>query len=425
MASLEIREFPNRTSFRLVFRHLGKQHRHTLSVESERDAKTILASAERTLGLIAEGRVTIPPGADIGLFVATDGRLTHEPTTANTLPLETVFGLYAVDCGYESRRRDKDKPDTDDNLIWSPVGKTANVEPSTLLTIRIHWRHLVRILGRQTPLGSLGFEELQNYIHRRTKQKNRQKNSISPVTIRKEMNTLSGFWTWAVSNKKIKGGFPGKKLKYPASTEAGRFQTWQEIEQQIENGAPENLWDCLFLSTEEITELLKHAEEHAYKPYVHPMLLAAAHTGARRSELIRSQAEDIDFKAKVITIRERKRERGHHGTRSVPMSPLLAKTLKKWLAGRTGGPTFYATEVTTLTRSEAHTHLELTLAKSKWDKIKGWHCLRHSFASNCAARGLDQRIIDSWMGHQSEEMRKRYAHSFPDQHQNAMQSVFG
>jgi hypothetical protein len=33
--------------------------------------------------------------------------------------------------------------------------------------------------------------------------------------------------------------------------------------------------------------------------------------------------------------------------------------------------------------------------------------------------------IDAWMGHQTEEMRKRYRHLFPDQQQAALASVFG
>ncbi len=401
MASLETRQFPNRTSYRLVFRLHGRKYGHTLDVDSASDAKHVLASAERTLALIAEGRITIPTGADVGLFVATDGRVTHEPTNGSILQLGELFDEY---------------------VTGNPEG---HLEESTLLTMRIHVGHAARILGKRTPLGSLTFDDLQNYVNRRVKEKNRQGGKISPITVRKEVITLSGLWAWAASHAKLKGEFPGRKLKYPPTTEAQRFQTWQEVERAIKNGAPEKLWDCLFLSTDEITKLLKHVEEKSYKPYVYPMLLTAAHTGARRSELIRSQAEDIDFKAKVITIRERKRERGHHGTRSVPMSPLLAKSLKKWLAGRTGGPTFQWKPDTALARDEAHRHFEFTLADSQWAKLKGWHVLRHSFASNCAARGLDQRIIDSWMGHHTEAMRKRYAHSFPDKHQAAIQSVFG
>jgi hypothetical protein len=28
------------------------------------------------------------------------------------------------------------------------------------------------------------------------------------------------------------------------------------------------------------------------------------------------------------------------------------------------------------------------------DSPRGWHCFRHSFVSNCSARGVDQRLID-------------------------------
>jgi integrase len=72
-----------------------------------------------------------------------------------------------------------------------------------------------------------------------------------------------------------------------------------------------------------------------------------------------------------------------------------------------------------------HDHLRRTLAGSRWAKVRGWHCLRHSFASNCAAKGVDQRVINSWMGHQTEEMVRRYRHLIPNQAQSAMQIVFG
>jgi hypothetical protein len=50
--------------------------------------------------------------------------------------------------------------------------------------------------------------------------------------------------------------------------------------------------------------------------------------------------------------------------------------------------------------------------------------LWHPFASTCALKGVDQRILDSWMGHQTEAMR-RYSYLFPDQQKAAIRSVFG
>ena len=43
-----------------------------------------------------------------------------------------------------------------------------------------------------------------------------------------------------------------------------------------------------------------------------------------------------------------------------------------------------------------------------WGVLRGWHCLRHSFISNCAAQGIDQRMLDQWVGHTTEEMRRRW-----------------
>jgi len=48
----------------------------------------------------------------------------------------------------------------------------------------------------------------------------------------------------------------------------------------------------------------------------------------------------------------------------------------------------------------------------------------HSFASNAAAAGVDSGMIDSWMGHQTEEMRNRYRHLFPQQQKLAIDRVF-
>ena len=91
--------------------------------------------------------------------------------------------------------------------------------------------------------------------------------------------------------------------------------------------------------------------------------------------------------------------------------------------GKLNGKT--RTEFVPLTASEATHFFKETLAGSKWDKIRGFHTFRHSFASNLAAGNTDQRLIDEWMGHQTEEMRKRYRHLFPDQQRKAIDSVFG
>src|SRR5262249_55223929 len=136
-------------------------------------------------------------------------------------------------------------------------------------------------------------------------------------------------------------------------------------------------------------------------------------------------------------IHERKRAKGKRTSRRVALTPFLADALKEWLARHPGGQYLFChelqvprsktkrTEYGPLTTNEAATHFRRTLAGSKWDKLRGWHVFRHSFVSNCAAKSIDQRVIDEWTGHQTEEMRRRYRHLFPHQQQTAIRLVFG
>lgn len=53
----------------------------------------------------------------------------------------------------------------------------------------------------------------------------------------------------------------------------------------------------------------------------------------------------------------------------------------------------------------------------------GYHVFRHSLASNLAARGVEQHYIDSVLGHQTEAMRRRYQHLFPDKIARALRAI--
>jgi integrase len=262
------------------------------------------------------------------------------------------------------------------------------------------------------------------------------------VTIRKEMSSFRAVWNWAKRAGHLSLPFPNGGLVYPKTDEKPPFQTWAEIERQIGRGGLQNaeqldLWDCLFLTVPEVQEVLEHVRRQLLQPFVFPMFAFAAHTGARRSEIVRSRIADIDLEASTAIIREKKRNRGQRTLRRVPISPFLADVLRSWLQKHPGGPDTFCQNLDVsrskikrtgfgpLSRNEAVDHFERAVQGSKWEKLRGWHVFRHSFASNCAAKGVDQRLIDAWMGHQTEEMRKRYRHLIPAQQQAAIFAVFG
>jgi integrase len=53
----------------------------------------------------------------------------------------------------------------------------------------------------------------------------------------------------------------------------------------------------------------------------------------------------------------------------------------------------------------------------------GFDLLCHPFSSNLARAGVDDRIVDHFMGHQTEEMRRQYQHLFPEEKRKALSQL--
>ena len=136
-------------------------------------------------------------------------------------------------------------------------------------------------------------------------------------------------------------------------------------------------------------------------PWIYPLVCTAAHTGTRRSELLRIQIPDIDFDRNAILIHEKKRAKGKRTSRRVTITPILRQVLNDWLSVYPGGPWLFAqasavfrskskrsapTQVDA--RDECHDHFKRTLAGGKWKVLRGIHLLRHSFIS-CSRGGWD------------------------------------
>jgi integrase len=407
-----IQKYPS-GHFHVCFRFSGRKYNRSLETKDETEARDLAGRIRDNIRLVDRGLLTIPPGADVPDFLLSDGKVTGPVEMPHVTTLQELIDRYE---------------------------KTISggaVEDSTLYTIRIHIKHIKTILGTELDIRALTRSHLQEYINRRRAQKGHRGAAISPVTIRKELTTLSGVWSWGIGEGLV-GPFPNSGLKYPKGAEKPPFQTWAEIEKQIERGKltekeQQALWDCLFLTLNETAELLTHVKEKAPQSFLYPMVVMAAHTGARRSELLRSRV--VDFDDESVVIRERKKSKKQHTTRRVPLSPMLKNVMREWFAQHPGGPYAFCqtkiahskskrTAAEPITRDEAQDHLRRVLADSKWDRLRGWHVLRHSFISNCAMKGIDQRIIDSFVGHTTEEMRKRYTHLFPSAKKAAIDAVF-
>jgi integrase len=298
-------------------------------------------------------------------------------------------------------------------------------------------------LKENTAFAELDLDALQTYATKRSKEKGLRGRKLSPETIRKEFRTFNQIWKMAVAKGYVVGPSPTKCVKLGLIDEKPPFMTWSEIETIINRGGlteeeQKEYWDCLFLDETQILELMAYVQKKAEHPFIYAAIAFAAFTGARRSEIVRSQIGDWDFERGIVRIREKKGSRKKGLTfREVNIHPKLQDIVKAWIKVHPGGQFMIVAPAnlansrnkhslpSPLTPDQAHDHFQRTMAGDKWKVIKGWHVLRHSFCSNCARRGVPDPIIDAWMGHRGDEaIKKRYRHLFPCDSRKFMGTLF-
>lgn len=387
--------------YRIRFWYGGRQYKRSLQTKDGRRAEAAEHRISEMIDLLNNGRLSVPVGVDPGLFIITDGKLLAKPVAPKVITLKDLINLYQQTL---------------------PEGTK---EASTAYTEGIHFKHLLRHLGEKVPVQVLTPGDLQRYLEKRSQDTWRGKR-IGAATVRKEVETFRALWNWAADLQHLTGSALVKGLRYPKTLNKPPFQTLEEIERAIVRGGlseeeKEALWDSLFLTRQQIDDVLGHIKAAKSQPFVYPMFVFVADTGVRRSEMLRSHVEDFNLAEKTVVVREKKRDRSKTLTyRHIDLTPRLVGVMTDWFDQHPGGPhTFCTCRDRQLTRQEATRALRRVLAGSRWEKTRGFHVFRHSFASNHAADGMPQEVIDQYMGHQTEAMRRRYRHLVPNQREQA------
>ena len=399
-------------NFHISFRFGGKKFKRSLRTQNQKQATSRKLRLEETIQLVDSGRGELPTNVDIVVFLLSDGKLAKKHLVQDVRLASLTEQFF-------------------DHIPEN------SLEASTIKMMQIHERHLHRLLGQQFNVAAWGFKELQDYVNKRSREKGTRGRTVGASTIQKEIVTLRSTWNWAIKTGLLQESvFPSKGLRYPKSIEHPPFQTFDSVLAQTKDLTPDsheakNLWSTVFLNRDEVEELLNHVQSTSNHPFLYPMFVFAAHTGARRSEILRSCPNDF---GDTLTVRERKRKKGRWSTRQVPISSRLRDAINEWLIIRPESPILICNTADRwgvreagepITYDQANHHFAHSLKGSRFSELRGWHVFRHSFCSNCALQGIDARLIDEWVGHTTEEMRRRYRHFFPSSSKAALKSVFG
>jgi integrase len=164
-------------------------------------------------------------------------------------------------------------------------------------------------------------------------------------------------------------------------------------------------------------------------PVLRVVVLAAAMTGLRQSELLGLRWRDVDWASQRVRVRNTF-VLGEHSSdgkselstrRSVPLATRLARELDRWSTR-----TPYAAEDdlvfahprkgTPLDGSKVTKRFKAACLEAGVRPVR-FHDLRHTFATRLAASGVPIRTIQEFLGHADSKMTQIYAHYAPSAHE--------
>jgi len=258
--------------------------------------------------------------------------------------------------------------------LWRAVDLFVNYPEIKVSANRARYEsalvHLVKKLGKETPLKSLWVPQLKTY------QLERRDEGAAPDTINKELSTLSRLFGVMIELQYIEVN-PCRLVK-KLSAKSGERQ--------------------VYLSFEDV----KRISEQCPK-WFRPMIWTAYYTGMRRGEILELTRKQVNLAKRLITLSPGDTKEAHW--KRVPIHrdlvPILEDAQKVTCLGMD--------KVFVLVDGPSVRPLELETFKNPWPRAceaiefpEPWprfHDLRHTWRTNARRSGMDPQIAESIMGH--------------------------
>lgn len=243
-------------------------------------------------------------------------------------------------------------------------------------------------LNRILPLiGSLRLDKLRRRDIENVRDKLSQR--YKPNTVRSALRPLGAALTWAVQQDLI-----------------AQSPMYKIVRPRLE-------YSCERLSTEEASALLEEGKRQAPKSAAaHSLYIGvslALRLGLRRGEVFGLRWEDVDLKWKRLTVARSFDSLPKNGkSRTLPIPSALQEDLERWRAICPKSPKVVPIG------SNSRTGLAGLLKAARCKPLsRGWHGLRHTFASIFIEQSGSILALKEMLGHSSLAMSLVYSHLAP------------
>lgn len=159
---------------------------------------------------------------------------------------------------------------------------------------------------------------------------------------------------------------------------------------------------------------------------MHAACLLAGEAGLRLGEILALRWEDLDLVAGRLTVCRQLRK-GFEGTpkggrrRVVPLTSAILSTLKSLPQVRRGR--VICTPNGEPVAEAALKHGIYRVCRRAGLPERGWHSLRHSFATHLAHFGVNPWRLQAWLGHSTINMTMRYVHHVEEHYRSLPEEI--
>ena len=157
------------------------------------------------------------------------------------------------------------------------------------------------------------------------------------------------------------------------------------------------------LAKEEVAKIIGKTKNHKHRT----ILLTTYALGLRRSEVINLKVADIDGNRKLVHIKNAK----GHKDRVLPLSDKLLRLLRDYYKDyRPKEYLFYGTDHGKYSQTSLRSIFKKACRTASIKKHVTFHSLRHAYATHLLDSGVDIRMIQELLGHNSIKTTMRYTH---------------